>query len=132
MLKKMHLADMAALDGVISNVRLWKIGYIDQTNVINSIIPSADILRKFEAMLRANLAGGVLDVVWGPDIEFKESSSTSYNFLLPEKYQKVIRMRYINGLSLKEISVLTKQPENTVAVQIHRALAKLKTLYTDI
>lgn len=90
MLKKMHLADMAALDGVISNVRLWKLGYIDQTNVINSIIPSADILRKFEAMLRAGLAGGVLDIVWGPDIEFKESSSTSYNFLLPEKYQQLM------------------------------------------
>jgi RNA polymerase sigma-70 factor (ECF subfamily) len=48
---------------------------------------------------------------------------------LPVKYQEVIRLRYINGLSLKEISLITGQSQNTVAVQIHRALVKLKVLY---
>ena len=48
---------------------------------------------------------------------------------LPEKYQKVIRMRYVRLLSLKEISLITGESKNTIAVQIHRGLFKLKLLY---
>jgi RNA polymerase sigma-70 factor (ECF subfamily) len=48
---------------------------------------------------------------------------------LPEKYQKVIRMRYMQNLSLQEISLLTGQSKNAVAVQVHRGLAKLKVLH---
>lgn len=50
---------------------------------------------------------------------------------LPKKYQVVMRMRYIQGLSIKEMSVLTGQTENTVAVQAHRGLAKLRILYEE-
>lgn len=50
---------------------------------------------------------------------------------LPVKYQKVIRMRYIQGLSLKEISLVTGQSRNATAVQIHRGLAQLKVLYNS-
>jgi len=99
MLKKMHLADMSALDGVISNVRLWRIGYIDQTNVLNSIIPSADMLTLFSNMLRNNIAGGVLDIVWGPDLDFKESSSNAHQFLFPEKYTQLMSEIY-DGLGI--------------------------------
>jgi RNA polymerase sigma-70 factor, ECF subfamily len=48
---------------------------------------------------------------------------------LPEKYQKVMRMRYVQDLSLEEISLITGQSKNTTAVQIHRGLEKLKQLY---
>lgn len=48
---------------------------------------------------------------------------------LSEKYQKVMKMRYGQDLSVKEIALLTKQSPNAVAVQIHRALKKLKLLY---
>lgn len=48
---------------------------------------------------------------------------------LPEKYQKVMRMRYVQLLSLKEISIFTGQSKNAVAVQAHRGLEKLKLLY---
>ncbi len=48
---------------------------------------------------------------------------------LPTKYQKVMRMRYAQDLSIKEISLLTGQSGNAVAVQAHRGLAKLKILY---
>lgn len=50
---------------------------------------------------------------------------------LPRKYQKVMRMRYVQDLSIKEIALLTKQSRNTVAVQAHRGLAKLKLLYNQ-
>lgn len=48
---------------------------------------------------------------------------------LPEKYQKVMRMRYEQDLSLAEISLITGQSKNAIAVQVHRGLAKLKMLY---
>jgi RNA polymerase sigma-70 factor (ECF subfamily) len=48
---------------------------------------------------------------------------------LPERYQKVMRMRYVQDLTLKEMSLITGQSRNTIAVQLHRGLAKLKQLY---
>jgi RNA polymerase sigma-70 factor (ECF subfamily) len=47
---------------------------------------------------------------------------------LPLKYRKVMRMRHVQELSLAEISILTRQTKNTVAVQLHRGLEKLKLL----
>jgi len=52
--------------------------------------------------------------------------------LLPEKYRKVMQMRYIKMLSLKEISLITRKTKNTIAVQAHRGLEKLKLLYSPI
>ena len=51
---------------------------------------------------------------------------------LPEKYQKVMRMRFKQMLTLKEISILTGQTKNAIAVQLHRGLEKLKELYNHI
>ena len=51
---------------------------------------------------------------------------------LPEAYQKVMRMKYIQDLTLKEISLITGQSKNTIAVQIHRGLEKLKILYNPV
>ncbi|MEI6494492.1 MAG: sigma-70 family RNA polymerase sigma factor [bacterium] len=48
---------------------------------------------------------------------------------LPKKYQEVMRMRYVRDLSLKEIALIVGQSKNTVAVQLHRGLAKLKLIY---
>lgn len=48
---------------------------------------------------------------------------------LPLGYQKVMRMKYVQDLSLQEMSLLTGQTKNTVAVQLHRGLGKLKLLY---
>jgi len=48
---------------------------------------------------------------------------------LPDTYKKVMRMRYVQDLSLKEISLITGQSKNAIAVQLHRGLEKLKLLY---
>jgi RNA polymerase sigma-70 factor, ECF subfamily len=48
---------------------------------------------------------------------------------LPILYRDVMRLRYLEDLSLKEISVKTGQTKNTIAVQTHRGLEKLKVLY---
>jgi len=48
---------------------------------------------------------------------------------LPLVYQKVMRMKYVQDLSLKEMALATGDSENTVAVQVHRGLKKLRLLY---
>jgi RNA polymerase sigma-70 factor (ECF subfamily) len=48
---------------------------------------------------------------------------------IPKKYQQVMRMRYVQDLSLKEMSLITGQTKNALAVQAHRGLEKLKALY---
>lgn len=48
---------------------------------------------------------------------------------LPEKYKQILRMRYLQGLSIKEIHFITGQSENSIAVQAHRGLKKLRLLY---
>ncbi|HEY4509000.1 MAG TPA: RNA polymerase sigma factor [Candidatus Paceibacterota bacterium] len=51
---------------------------------------------------------------------------------LPEKYQKVMRMRFTQNLSLSEMSLVTGETKNALAVQIHRGLEKLKLLYNFV
>ncbi|MDO8579258.1 MAG: RNA polymerase sigma factor [bacterium] len=51
---------------------------------------------------------------------------------LPKTYQKVMHMRHMQDSSLAEISLETGQSKNTVAVQLHRGLEKLKVLYSPV
>ena len=51
---------------------------------------------------------------------------------LPLTYQKIMRMRYVQDLSIQEMSLITGQSKNTVAVQANRGLAKLKLLYNSL
>ena len=48
---------------------------------------------------------------------------------LPVPYRKIMRMRYVKDLSLKEISLITGESKNFTAVKLHRGLEKLKKLY---
>jgi RNA polymerase sigma-70 factor (ECF subfamily) len=48
---------------------------------------------------------------------------------LPPRYQTIVRMRFLQDLSIKEISELTGQSSNTVTVQSHRGLRRLRLLY---
>jgi RNA polymerase sigma-70 factor (ECF subfamily) len=48
---------------------------------------------------------------------------------LPKTYQKVMRMKYIQDLTLEEMALVTGQTKNTLSVQAHRGLEKLKALY---
>jgi RNA polymerase sigma-70 factor (ECF subfamily) len=49
---------------------------------------------------------------------------------LPEKYKRTIHMKYIQNLSLKEMSIITGQTKSTLAVHVHRGLEKLKVIYS--
>lgn len=47
---------------------------------------------------------------------------------LPIKYRKIINMRYLKEMSVKEMSIATNATQNAVSVQVHRGLAKLRLL----
>ncbi|MHB1769724.1 MAG: RNA polymerase sigma factor [Minisyncoccota bacterium] len=47
---------------------------------------------------------------------------------MPDAYRAALTMRYIDGLSAKEIAGALGVSENVAAVRIHRALARLKEL----
>jgi RNA polymerase sigma-70 factor (ECF subfamily) len=47
---------------------------------------------------------------------------------LPKTYRRVMHMRYIQDLSIKEMSLITGQSKNTITVQAHRGLVLLKLL----
>lgn len=52
---------------------------------------------------------------------------------LDDEDRSLLLMRYIDGLSIKEIALATGQRENTVSVRIHRSLKTLKdVLKVDI
>jgi hypothetical protein len=89
MLEKMRLADMSALDGAISNIRLWTLG-----NLEHKILPNKTAINKLRDILASNVGGGTMELVWGPELSFKESSSEVYKFLGSEKYTAVLNSIY--------------------------------------
>ena len=89
MLEKMRLADLSALDGAISNIRLWTLGSLE-----HKILPNKIAINKLRDILSSNVGGGTMELVWGPELSFKESSSEVYKFLGSEKYTSVLNSIY--------------------------------------
>lgn len=98
MLNKLKLADISALDGAISNIRLWKLGIIGDSPA-NSILPTKTAINKLRNILANNVGGGVLDLVWGPELSFEESNSQVWRFLGADKYATTINAIY-EGLGI--------------------------------
>ncbi len=46
---------------------------------------------------------------------------------LEEDYRQAIQLRYVEGLSVSEIAVVTGEPPNTVSVRLHRGLQQLRS-----
>ena len=80
-IEKLKLADMAALDGAISNIRIFKLGSLE-----HKIAPTKAAASKLSGILQNNIGGGTLDLVWGPDIELIESKTNVHQFLGEGKY----------------------------------------------
>lgn len=89
MLQKMRLADLSALDGAISNIRLWTLG-----NFEHQIFPTKAAINKLRNILASNVGGGTMELVWGPELSYTESNSQVYKFLGSEKYQSVLNSIY--------------------------------------
>lgn len=84
-LEKMKLADLTALDGIISHIRIWKLGSLE-----HRIFPTDAAIAKLSNILLNHVAGGAMDFIWGPDLTIEETSTELHRFLGSEKYQAVI------------------------------------------
>lgn len=99
LLERMRLADMSALDGAISNIRHWKVGIIDPSNPTNSIIPTKAGINRIRQILSMSVGGGTMDLVTGPEIDFKESNTQVHKFLGTQKYEATLNAIY-DGLGI--------------------------------
>ncbi len=94
LLERLKLADAAACDGIISQIRIWKLG-----NLEKGILPKPAAFARLAALLENNVGGGSKDLLWGPDIELIESKSEAYNFLGEKKYEAPLNAIY-GGLGI--------------------------------
>lgn len=89
MMEKMKLADMSALDGAISSIRLWKLGDFE-----HKIVPDKGTIDRLRNILASNVGGGTMDLVWTPDLSFEESNTNLHQFLGKEKYEPILSHIY--------------------------------------
>lgn len=94
LLQKMQLADLAALDGAISQIRLWKLGNLDK-----NLFPTNEAVTKLADILMSNPGGGAFDLIWGPDLEVEELKTSVHQFLGKAKYEPVLESIY-SGLGV--------------------------------
>ena len=87
--EKMKLADLAALDGAISQIRVWKIGDLEK-----EIFPTNAAINKLADILLSNPGGGAFDVIWGPGLEVDEYKTNVHEFLGNEKYIPALNAIY--------------------------------------
>jgi hypothetical protein len=96
---KLRQAEIAALDGVINVVRLWKLGDHKE-----GILPTTDAVDKLINILQSNPGGGAIDIVWDSMIEMKDYYPPIDKILGAEKYTQVNRDILI-GLGIPEVLI---------------------------
>jgi hypothetical protein len=89
LLEKLKLADLSALDGVISQVRLWKLGSLE-----HEIYPTDTGIEKLRDVLSSNPGAGAFDVIWGPELTLEESNTSTHQFLGISKYEPTLNNIY--------------------------------------
>ena len=94
--EKMRLADMAALDGVINVIRLWKLG-----KASDQIYTTPAAVDKLIGILQHNTGGGVMDLVWDDMIDLQVEYPPTDKILGPEKYTSV-NADIVRGLGIPD------------------------------
>jgi hypothetical protein len=89
MLEKMKMADIAALDGAISHIRLWNLGSLE-----HKIAPTPAGIQRLADVLMSSRGGGTIDIMWGPELQLKESGMDGSKWLGEEKYRPVLNNIY--------------------------------------
>lgn len=96
--RKLQEADIAALNGVISQVRLWTLG---DYSVNPPIQPEPAAFQALRETLQHVGKGGSMDIAWDATLKFQESSTSGHNFLGIKKYEPVYRAIYA-GLGMPQ------------------------------
>jgi hypothetical protein len=82
-------ADKAALRGIISHIRLWKLGNVDK-----EIVAGEAAFQRLEAALSANKNAATMDLIWDDCIELTETGAKGYEFLGESKYKPTLAAIY--------------------------------------
>ncbi len=85
-LDKLTQCDYLALDGAISRTVLWRLGVINEKEPDKSIFPTEEAYARLSEILAQSPNGGVREIVWGPELDFKEVETNVYEFLGIDKY----------------------------------------------
>ena len=96
-----------------------------------------DFYRKKKAISLENLDDKEKNTLFYDERGVRETEDDARRVLLeiqklPENYQKVVTMRYVDGLSPKEIAAILEESENVVSVRIHRGVEKLRALFDTL
>lgn len=89
LLEKMKLADLCALDGAISQIRLWQLGDLE-----HEIFPTDAAASRLNEILLSNTGGGAFDIIWGPDLKLQPYETNVHQFLGKAKYEPVLDSIY--------------------------------------
>jgi len=122
--EKMRLADIAALDGVINVIRLWKLGNSDQ-----QILPTSAAVDKLIDILQHNVGGGVMDLVWDDMIDLKVEYPPTDKILGNEKYYSV-NADIVRGIGIPDSLIggsdLSTRNPATAFVQLKTLVERLE------
>lgn len=94
---KMQLADLAALDGTINVIRLWKLGDHKE-----GILPNKAAANKLFTLLQPSVGGGSIDLIWDSMINMEAHYPPLEKILGSEKYERVDR-DILFGLGIPEV-----------------------------
>ncbi len=129
-------------------LRTWE--YVEKGKVVNEFRPFLyrtlknliiDEYRKMKTQSLEKMVedteGGSVEALLPPDESntleaaidrFEGARALEALKLLPDAYKEVLILRYVDGLSPKEIAQSLDENENAVSVRVHRGLKKLKEL----
>ncbi len=65
------------------------------------------------------------------EAEIEASDVARHLEKLPANYKEVLVMRYIDDLEIPEIAEILNEAENTVSVRLHRAIKKLREVFSE-
>lgn len=94
---KLRQAEIAALDGVINVIRVWKLGDHKE-----KILPAEGAIDRLIEILETNTGGGAIDIVWDSMIDMKDYYPPVKDILGSEKYQEVDKDILV-GLGIPEV-----------------------------
>lgn len=88
-LEKMKLSDLSALDGVLAQIRVWKLG-----NATAGIRCTQPEMNRLAQILMNGTSGGILDIIWNDSIECQDIASQLHQFLGTSKYEPILNAIY--------------------------------------
>jgi len=99
---KMQRMDEAAIDGVINNIRIWKLG--GELKDGTPILPTPEATAKLASILQNDMGGGVLDIIWDQFIDLQVEYPPVDKILDYKKYEHV-RKRILEGFGIAQVLI---------------------------